>query len=129
MNSRRDAGDQAEGRVCEYLLAQGLQLVQRNYRCQRGELDLIMLDGRQLVFIEVRQRCGQAWGGAAASVNSGKQRRLILAAEDFLLRNTRYRNYLARFDVVALDGPVVLHAEGAEGSGGELNWIKHAFAR
>ena len=64
----------------------GLRLVERNFRCKGGEIDLIMQDGSTLVFVEVRKRADQRHGGAAASVTPAKQARLILAAQLYLQR-------------------------------------------
>ncbi len=85
--------------------AQGLRLLQRNYRTPGrggGEIDLIMQapDGT-VVFVEVRQRSRSDFGGAAASISALKRRRIILAAQHYLLRWRRLPP--ARFDVVAID--------------------------
>ena len=112
------AGDAGEARALAHLLAQGLTLVQRNYRVARGpnarggEIDLILRerDGT-LVFVEVRSRRGATHGGAAASVGAVKQRSLILAAQHFL----RAQRTLpaCRFDVVAIEGERVEWLRGA----------------
>ena len=86
-------GDAGEARALAHLLGQGLALVQRNYRvaagphARGGEVDLILRerDGT-LVFAEVRARRSAAFGGAAASISSSKQRSLVLAAQHFLRR-------------------------------------------
>lgn len=118
--STRQAGDAAEARALRYLLAQGLVLVERNYRVARGpsaragEVDLVMRDPRDgtLVFVEVRARADGAHGGAAASVGHGKQRRVIYAAQHFLQRLATWPP--CRFDVVAVDGE-------------RLQWLPAAF--
>ncbi|MEW6705346.1 MAG: YraN family protein [Pseudomonadota bacterium] len=110
--STKQAGDAAEALALRHLLRQGLALVQRNYRVARGpharggEVDLIMRapDGT-LVFVEVRARSGAGHGGAAASVNGRKQRRVIYAAQHFLLSLASPPP--CRFDVVAIDGDAV----------------------
>jgi putative endonuclease len=112
-------GSEAEDRACLYLQAQGLTLVQRNYRVARGpsrrggEIDLIMRapDGT-LVFVEVRSRAQACQGGAGASVTWVKQRRLALAAQHFLLRWPFPPP--CRFDVVAVEGK-------------DLHWWPSAF--
>ena len=109
------AGKAAEDLAARYLLDQGLQLITRNYRCRFGEIDLIMRDGKTTVFAEVRLRGNQRFGGAAASVTTQKQRRLIASAQHYL---TGQRTPpLCRFDVITLDG--------LEPS--RINWIKDAF--
>jgi putative endonuclease len=97
-----------------------LKLLQRNYRCRGGEIDLVMMDGTTLALIEVRSRASSDFGGAAASVVPSKQRRFTLAARHLMLTHPEYRKLPARFDVVALDGA---------GAPGELkvSWIKDAF--
>jgi putative endonuclease len=94
-------GRAAEDAALAHLCAHGLALVERNFLCRGGEIDLIMQDGPQLVFVEVRRRASRAFGGAAASVTPAKQRRLLLAAQVYLLR---YRTLPpCRFDLVAFD--------------------------
>jgi len=100
-DARQQAGADAE-RVAEtFLVTQGLETVTRNYRCKGGELDLVMRQADALVFVEVRLRRGQAFGGAAASVDRHKQRRLIHAAQHYL-QQTRWSGP-CRFDVIGLD--------------------------
>jgi len=104
----------------QHLQGAGLRLVQRNYRVARGpgaragEVDLILRepDGT-LVFVEVRARSApaDAWGGAAASVSRAKQRRVVYAAQHWLLRLGALPP--CRFDVVAIDGPVIEWLRGA----------------
>lgn len=81
-----------------------LRLVERNYRCRMGELDLIMEDEHCLVFVEVRFRSNLAFGGPLASVTPTKQKRLIQAAQDFLVHHPRYTDCHCRFDVIGLTG-------------------------
>ena len=95
-------GRKAEDRALQYLVSQRLSLVTRNFRCRGGEIDLIMQHGRELVFVEVRFRSSASHGGALASITSGKQAKMVLAAQLFL---QRYRQLPAcRFDVVAIEG-------------------------
>ena len=108
-------GFDAESRALDYLLARGLRLVERNYRVRAGELDLVMRDGAQVVFVEVRLRASGAFGGAAASVTPAKQARVRRAAQAWLAARRGTRAWPAvRFDVVALDGATV-------------HWIPSAF--
>ena len=112
-------GDDAESLALAYLQRQGLVLVQRNYRVAGGphargaEVDLILRDhDGTLVFAEVRSRAGAEHGGALASVTATKQRRIVRAAQHYLLRLPTLPP--CRFDVVALDG-------------GQIQWVKAAF--
>lgn len=106
------AGEAAEDHALRWLQARGLDLVERNFRCKAGEIDLILREGQTLVFVEVRQRTDRRFGGAAASVTPAKQRRLLLAAQFYLQRLRT--SPPCRFDVVAIDG-------------GELSWLKNAI--
>lgn len=100
--SKQVDGDAGEDRALQYLQQQGLKLVERNFRCKGGEIDIIMQDQATLVFVEVRKRANGKFGGAAASVTPRKQARLIIAAQTFM---QRYRTPPAcRFDVVAIEG-------------------------
>lgn len=117
--STKAVGDNAEDRALRFLQQQGLQLVCRNYRLaagprQRGaEIDLILNDpGGTLVFVEVRARHGAGHGGAAASVLPAKRRRIVRAAQHYLLRLAVLPP--CRFDVVAIDGEA-------------LEWLQAAF--
>lgn len=113
-------GHQGEEQASQHLQAHGLVIISRNLRAKTGEIDLVAMDGGILVFIEVRQRRSPHYGGAAASVNRDKQRRLINTAHYFLPRLTqRYCSGVTpacRFDVISLqpDG---------------LTWIKNAFTQ
>jgi putative endonuclease len=95
-------GAQGEDAALDHLRRAGLTLVERNFRCAGGELDLIMRDGAHLVFVEVRQRKNRGYGGAAASITPAKQGRMRIAAQTFLLRYPKLPP--CRFDVVAIDG-------------------------
>ena len=107
MRPPRLSEKQAQGRDWEqvalrHLARQGLSLVEANFTCKGGEIDLIMRDGDTLVFVEVRQRADGRHGGAAASITPAKIRRLVRAAEFYLLRFPVTPP--CRFDVVAIDG-------------------------
>lgn len=100
--STKKVGDAAEDEALLYLQQKGLRLVTRNYRTPGrggGEIDLIMRapDGT-LVFVEVRRRKSSVHGSAAASVGRGKQRRVVLAAQHYLLHLRSLPP--CRFDVI-----------------------------
>ncbi|MDB5768696.1 MAG: putative endonuclease [Collimonas fungivorans] len=111
---RQVGGQLAEDRALIYLQQCGLQLVERNFRCKGGEIDLILHEPASglLVFVEVRQRSNRRYGGAAASVTRSKQAKLIIAAQVFLQRYAQPP--ACRFDVVAIEGDAV-------------EWIRQAF--
>ncbi len=104
-STTKQLGDAAEDQALRYLLAQGLHLVERNYRTPGrggGEIDLVMRapDGT-LVFVEVRKRSSVRHGGAAASVGRVKQRRIVFAAQHYLMRCQQLPP--CRFDVVVVE--------------------------
>lgn len=107
-------GRDAEQRAEALLVARGLRPVQRNYRCRGGEIDLVMRDRGQLVFVEVRYRRGDSHGGALASVDARKRRRLVIAAQHYLLMHGWQG--ACRFDVVGFD------ASSPDGT-----WVRDAF--
>lgn len=94
-------GAAAEALAAEFLLAQGLVIVARNYRCRMGEIDLIARDRDTLVFIEVRLRSNAAFGGAAASITASKRQRIAFAAKHYL--GKLGREPACRFDAILLD--------------------------
>lgn len=108
-------GQSAEDRACAELLARGMRLVARNYRVRGGEIDLILRapDGT-LVFVEVRARSHDAFGGAAASIGARKRERIRLAARHYLARLPQEPQ--CRFDVVTLDGDRLEWLPGAFGA-------------
>ena len=102
-NSTKKIGDQAEALAIGYLQQRGLQVMGRNFHCRGGEIDLICRDGRMLVFIEVRLRQQQGFGGAAASITRRKQQRIILAARHYLASQAGADQFDCRFDCILLD--------------------------
>lgn len=117
-----DIGSSAESAAEKYLKQQGLAPVTRNFRSQRGEIDLIMEDRDVLVFVEVRYRKQHRFGSGAESVTYHKQQKLILAAHYFLTQHKKYRNRNCRFDVLSITTD-----PQPEGHQLQFNWIKNAF--
>jgi putative endonuclease len=119
VTGRRLLGDAGEGAAAELLRSQGYRIVARNHRCRRGEVDLIAEKGELLVFVEVRTRATEAFGGPEETVSPAKQKRVLAAARDFLAR-WRGPERGARFDVVAVVdsplGPKLRHYENAFGA-------------
>ena len=110
-------GRRAEQLAFKFLIGRDLRPVARNFHCRGGEIDLIMLDGDCLTFVEVRYRASAAFAPASHTVDIHKQRKIIRTAAMFVARNSRFSTYTMRFDVVAI-----------EGSAGEtVDWIKDAF--
>ncbi len=143
MNQRRRSGANAEAAARTLLLRAGLSDVAANASFRLGELDLVMLDeatagqhrpgkgvfkrfaqeapatgGASLVFVEVRYRAGADFGGGAQSVDAAKQRKLVRAAQQFLLAHPHFADANCRFDVIEAEG---------DPDAPRLRWIKDAF--
>lgn len=101
---RQSAGNAAEDAALAHLQAHGLQLIQKNARYKVGEIDLVMREGDTIVFVEVRYRASDRFGGGAASVDHRKRRRLLRAASAWLLSRRGAAEPPCRFDVVAVSG-------------------------
>jgi putative endonuclease len=100
--STKKLGGQVENLVCDYLRRQKLKLIDRNYRCRLGEIDLIMQDKTLLIFIEVRYRQHCNFGSSLESVNLNKQNKIIKTAEYYLLSKRLSEKIACRFDVVGV---------------------------
>lgn len=108
-------GSEAEDAALHLLQRAGLRLVARNWRARGGELDLVMLQGYDLVVVEVRARAGSRYGSALESVDARKRQRLVLAAQLFLATHPEHAARALRFDVVAFDGAA------------PAQWLRNAF--
>ena len=109
-------GRSAEEQARRHLEQRGMQLLERNYRCKLGEIDLIMQDGKALVFVEVRYRKSDRFGSAVESITTKKQGRLLATANHYLQRKRASAS--CRFDVVGITGQ---HADT------RIEWIRDAF--
>ena len=114
----RELGNQAELFAAELLIKQGLILLEQNVNFRVGELDLIMKDKGSLVFVEVKRRKKDNFGGALEAITATKQKRLTKAALAYLQRNKLMDKIPCRFDLVAVTD-----------SNGQLSgqWIKNIF--
>lgn len=110
-----ERGRDAEALAADYLRGQGLTIVDRNFRCRFGEIDLIARDGATLVFVEVRLRGRSDFGGAAESITGAKRGRLLRAARFYLAG--RRAAPACRFDAVLLSSVDLTRIE----------WIRNAF--
>jgi putative endonuclease len=115
---RRARGAAIEQATRRHLLAAGLRELAANASYRGGELDLVMRDGACVVFVEVRYRSHAAFGGGAASVDAGKRRRLLHAAQLFLVAHPDLRDAPCRFDVVDASG---------DPAAPTLHWLRDAF--
>ncbi len=116
--NKRQIGLHAENIACDYLIANGLKLIKRNYLCRLGEIDLIMRDKTHLIFVEVRFRRNQNFGTSSETVTYTKQTKLLRTAQLYLQQNRLTDKVPCRFDVIAItlvnEVPVI-------------EWIKNAF--
>jgi putative endonuclease len=112
----RASGTRAEQLALSYLEARGLTPVATNYRSRFGEIDLIVRDGKTLVFVEVRMRRSTQFASAAESITAGKRRKLIATAQHYL--SGLHELPPCRFDAVLL------------GSGAQptIEWLRNAFS-
>lgn len=101
---RAERGSRAEQLARRFLEQQGLQFKQANFRCKRGEIDLIMQDGETLVFVEVRYRGNSRFGSPAETVDRHKQRKLVTTALFYLQSKPELAQQASRFDVIAISG-------------------------
>lgn len=118
INPSLSTGAAAEQLAATYLQRQGLKLVVRNYRSKAGEIDLIMKDKNDLVFVEVKYRSRHEWADAAEMVTRSKQRRVINAAKHYLQSQGLFDKVHCRFDVLAINRHI---------SEEHIEWLTHAF--
>ncbi|MGN8887110.1 YraN family protein [uncultured Blautia sp.] len=111
--NKRKIGSCHEEQAAAFLKKQGLYIVERNFRCRTGEIDIIARDGDYLVFTEVKYRRTGESGWASAAVDWHKRQRISRAAQFYLIRHG-YADIPCRFDVVAIDG-------------NRIQWIRNAF--
>ena len=113
---RKRLGQQGEEIAEGFLKQKGYKLVERNYRCRTGEVDLIVLDRKVIVFVEVKTRSDQRFGSPFEAVERRKQRKMIQAAR-FFLHERKLHERNARFDVVGVSWPggkpMIEHIENA----------------
>lgn len=127
LDPRRRLGQKGESAAEQYLQHKGYRIVGRNLRSSVGELDLVAEDGQVLVFVEVKARRTDAFGGAIHAVHQRKQEKLIQLAAQYLARH-HIKDRLCRFDVVLLRGTDTVssqieHIQNAfEVSGEDLRW-------
>lgn len=118
MTSSIQIGEATEAAALHFLRGKGLTLISQNYRCQYGEIDLIMKDHDTLVFVEVRYRRHEKYGGSAMSITQKKQKKIINTAMHFLQNNQT--DTASRFDVIAMSPSKAKMAYTIE-------WIQNAF--
>jgi putative endonuclease len=118
VSGQRSVGDALESATEHWLVAQGLRPLARQVRFRLGEIDLVMLHGDVLVFVEVRYRATASHGDGIESITRAKRTKLVRAASLFLQSHPRYANTPCRFDVVAVSGASTQP---------QFEWIRDAF--
>ena len=116
MQNNRKIGSRYEELAAAYYRSLGCRIVQQNFRCPLGEIDLIVRDGEYLVFAEVKYRFDDAFGRGQFHVDKRKQSKIIRTAEWYLMQLGR-EDLPCRFDVIAIDGE------------GRIEHIKNAFSK
>lgn len=111
-------GKSAEQAACQFLIDKGFRLLQTNYRSRHGEIDIIMHDGDDIVFVEVRSRGNNEYGTALESINKSKIKKIIKTATYFLQKQKWLYKINSRFDVIAIQ---------RKANQWQIDWIKNAF--
>lgn len=111
-------GKQAEQRALRFLSGYGLKFLGKNFRAGRGEVDLILQDGKTIVFVEVRSRSSNDYMDAVESIDRRKVESIIHASRHYLQKHGISDSAFCRFDVVTLTGA---------GRSPKIEWIKGAF--
>ena len=109
-----------ERRAARLLRGEGLKIIERNFRCKTGEIDLVCREAQVLVFVEVRYRSHPGFGDAAASITGRKQRRVLRAAQTYLQQRGISADVPCRIDVVAFDAA---RSKGED----EIQWLRNAI--
>ncbi len=109
----RRQGNKAEDQAAKYLKEKGYKILARNFSCKMGEIDIIAEDKQKtLIFVEVKQRKTNLFGGGLAAVNKAKQRRIALTAAAYI-KKTRINYFALRFDIITVTAGVIQHYENA----------------
>lgn len=112
--NKRTTGSRYEDRAAAFLKSRGLRLLEKNFYCRKGEIDLILMDGACLVFAEVKYRSGPGFGSPLEAVDSRKQKRIRDTAAYYMFIRRISMDTPCRFDAVGIMGE-------------EIQWIRNAF--
>lgn len=113
--NKRSVGTEKETMAAEFLKSQRYRILEMNYRCRQGELDIVAQKEDTLVIVEVKFRSGAACGDPAEAVDVRKQRKICRVTLDYLMRHPQYQEKPCRFDVISIYGD------------GQIRHIKDAF--
>ncbi len=123
-------GQYAENIALKYLESQGLSIIQSNFSCKMGEIDLIMNDADFLIFIEVRYRKKTQFGHPLETITYTKQQKIIKTIQFFLMKHPKYQQFPCRIDAVAIYSNTVNKNNKAENITAEdlkIEWVKDAI--
>lgn len=116
--NKREIGAYYENIVCEFLTENGIKILERNFRCKSGEIDIVAEDNGYLSFIEVKYRAGSKYGTAEASVDLRKQKTICRVSDFYCKLHGLSEDHPRRFDVAAVN---------MESGVAKINYIKNAF--
>ena len=111
--NKREKGTTYELLAVDFLKKKGYNILNQNFRCKQGEIDIIAQDGAYLVFVEVKYRAGTSYGSAATAVSYKKQQTISRVAAFYLFKYRLPEDTPCRFDVIAIDGGRIMHYENA----------------
>lgn len=114
--NKRQLGEQYETMAVQYLTKAGYRVLERNFRCRTGEIDIIAKDGEYLVFVEVKYRSGRTCGSPLEAVDHKKQQTIIRVAQYYMMKHGYATQTNCRFDVVAIQGTEVTLVQNAFGT-------------
>ena len=120
MHWNKRKGLHYENQAKSYLVRHGLALLEQNYHCRFGEIDLIMLQQEVLCFIEVKYRNSIAYGGAASAISTQKQKKIVKTALFFIAQNDKLKQHSMRFDALLMQ-------QQADNESPDIDWIQNAF--
>ena len=115
MVNKRKTGTDYENLAADFLERKGYKIIKRNYRVRSGEIDIIAMDGRYLVFLEVKYRVNMHKGSALEAVDYRKQQTIYRTARFFLRQYHFPEEQPCRFDVIGITGDQIQHVENAFG--------------
>ena len=113
--NKKQIGHAFEKQACDFLTTNGLSLISKNYHCPFGEIDLIMQENDEIIFVEVRMRMHSAYGNAIESIDYFKQKKLLKSATYYLQQQDLIDKVNCRFDVIGF-------------SNNRIEWIRDAFS-
>lgn len=115
MNTKT-VGNEGENRAADYLVSKGFEIIERNWRTNRGEIDIIAFKNDILAFVEVKTLPNGTLDMIQRELNNQKRQRILKTSKRFLLNHRQYSNSYVRFDVIVIDMPglePVYHIENA----------------